>query len=654
MKLKQIKKVIWQASSWTVAGFILVSLPIHSIAQTRVSCVGTSITAGNGMGQPYPNFLPRLLGSGYTVHNDGQSGSGPAGYLTGNVIGNVFSFKPNMIIIEFGANDIKTGIWNKAAFVASYNQVIDDFLTITPKPQIWLMLPPPILPTNPYGMMADTMTKSVIPFIRSTAAQRGMNLIDVFDEMLEHTELLPDGCHPTSAGADTIAHIVYRHLLGKPIAALSDTLVPISYTIGGSKSTQSRQIAVVNTLPQPHISGAAIITKKHQWLTVSVDATKPDSQVLTNSVDPSSFTDSEQKLYDTVTVHFADSAIPDVTYRVLVWIRQSASISSVIITPDSALVPSNKPVRFTAVAYDQYGVPLANQPALTWSAIGGSISSTGLFTPAIASGDAKITASSIGNAVTGETHATIVTCQSGINFDFYAHAGITTVKDIASLTPTKSGTAAKISFQPVTTTDSFALRFNGYILAPVSGNYAFTIHTDGGAVLSIDNAVIADNDGNHNWTAQTGYATLKAGLHSIEALYHNQLGNGGNKLLDIEWQGPGWLINFIPDSAFFRGTTGTIVSHEQIAHANNPEMITSLSTLRNGFAVTVPNGRNWVLGLYTLDGTRIAEYSGKGIGFVSHENKIAQNGFVVARLRAGSAAVVSKNLFVQSGSLHQR
>jgi lysophospholipase L1-like esterase len=232
-----MKSQLVQRALWILTGLATLCLPTQSFAQIKVSCVGTSITAGNGMGVSYPNFLPQLLGPGYSVHNDGQSGSGPAGYLTGPVIGDVYSFKPDIIIIEFGANDIKTGIWNKASFVASYNQVVDNFLAITPKPQIWLMLPPPILPTNPYGMIADTMTKAVIPFIRSTASQRGLNLIDVYDEMLKHTELLPDGCHPTSAGSDTIAHVVYRHLLGIPVVNLTDTIVTFDYNVGSPKST---------------------------------------------------------------------------------------------------------------------------------------------------------------------------------------------------------------------------------------------------------------------------------------------------------------------------------------------------------------------------------------------------------------------------------
>src|SRR3954469_5797170 len=47
-------------------------------AQSHVTCVGDSITFGNGTSMPsnaYPSVLQGLLGAGYTVENDGHSGA---------------------------------------------------------------------------------------------------------------------------------------------------------------------------------------------------------------------------------------------------------------------------------------------------------------------------------------------------------------------------------------------------------------------------------------------------------------------------------------------------------------------------------------------------------------------------------------------------
>jgi hypothetical protein len=83
-------------------------------------------------------------------------------------------------------------------------------------------------------------------------------------------------------------------------------------------------------------------------------------------------------------------------------------LTSIIVTPSSATVPSGAPQQFTATALDQFGVALAPQPSFSWTVSGGgSINSAGLFTAgSTAGGPYTVTASSGG--VSGTAGVTII------------------------------------------------------------------------------------------------------------------------------------------------------------------------------------------------------------------------------------------------------
>ena len=78
-------------------------------SQTRVVCVGNSITEGYGLTnstQPYPYQLGLLLGSGFNVSNFGCSGkcmfrNDAATYWTTNQFTNAKNTDPNIVIIKY-------------------------------------------------------------------------------------------------------------------------------------------------------------------------------------------------------------------------------------------------------------------------------------------------------------------------------------------------------------------------------------------------------------------------------------------------------------------------------------------------------------------------------------------------------------------------
>jgi hypothetical protein len=178
--------------------------------------------------------------------------------------------------------------------------------------------------------------------------------------------------------------------LTQPLMKLSDSVISVSYDIGAQKAVKTATITVKNTAALFPYSGTVTVSKKSSWLTVTVDASHPDSQVITNSIDPASFQNADTKYYDTVTVHAAGAKVVDQTFRVVVWVRPAAVLTSVSLTPASNTITNTQSIQFVAVALDQFSLPMVPQPALTWSSTGGSIDANGLFKGCIGSYTASV------------------------------------------------------------------------------------------------------------------------------------------------------------------------------------------------------------------------------------------------------------------------
>jgi pimeloyl-ACP methyl ester carboxylesterase len=427
---------------------------------------------------------------------------------------------------------------------------------------------------------------------------------------------------------------------------LSDTLVTINIEMGKPHSIQTRAISVVNVYPAEHLSGPVTIMHKSSWLSVSINAANPDSQVLTNTIDASLLPDIEQKYYDTVIVHAGNGSIQDQSYRIFMWIREEPILKDFSIIPgDSGSLSSSTPFRFSAVAKDQYGTPLSPQPAITWSATGGSIDENGVFTPAGVSAVARIIASTQGNASFKDTvTAFIIPSSKGLACDIYNHQYITTVNTIASLTPSKSMIADSISLQPASTTaDSFALRYSGYLFVPASGSYTFYLTSDDGSALFIDGNKIIDNDGPHGAGLKSKAVTLGWGLHAISVLFFEQ---GWGQVLILNWQVPGLTGSAgpIPDSLLFNRPNGATEMSKNIDDIH-PGLVSGgsadIRVKSNGLIVDAPEGLKWELELFTLNGSKIIQHSGTGtaiVPFVKHQ--FSSSNFLISRIRTVAGVAV--------------
>lgn len=202
----------------------------------KLACIGNSITAGG-----YPAKLATRLGAGFQVQNSGVSGTtllkrGDKPYWTQGKLGEVFTFKPDIITIKLGTNDSKSQNWAfKADYAKDLAALVDTLRTISSKPQIWLCLPSPSFSTGS-GINGNIIKNEIIPLIRQVASDKKTELIDIQTPLTPYPALFPDQVHPNDAGSDSIAAIIYRNLAAKAvrIASIGNSITQYVGTVEGT------------------------------------------------------------------------------------------------------------------------------------------------------------------------------------------------------------------------------------------------------------------------------------------------------------------------------------------------------------------------------------------------------------------------------------
>lgn len=184
-------------------------------AQIKVACIGNSITRNSS----YVPRLQELLGSNFTVENDGYPGitmlkNGDYSYWTLGSLSQVFAFQPDIVTIKLGTNDTKIQNWAQygSEFRQDYEAMIDTLNTLSTKPKIFPVLPVPSF-ANGSGIRDSVLVNYIIPIISAIGLSRGLVVIDAYTPLLPFSSYFPDGVHPDTAGADTIAHVIYRSII---------------------------------------------------------------------------------------------------------------------------------------------------------------------------------------------------------------------------------------------------------------------------------------------------------------------------------------------------------------------------------------------------------------------------------------------------------
>lgn len=191
--------------------------------QTKVACVGDSITFGVGAGKgwDYPSQLQRMLGTdSYLVRNFGVSGAtllrhGDKPYEKQPAFKAAVDFKPDILVIMLGTNDTKSWNWwpYPGQFEPDYRWLVSQFADTNPS-NIFVSRPTWVSGTNRF-CIDESVIQMEIPIIDKIAADMHLREIDMHAALLGHPEALKDTVHPTAAGATLMAKAAYKAITGK-------------------------------------------------------------------------------------------------------------------------------------------------------------------------------------------------------------------------------------------------------------------------------------------------------------------------------------------------------------------------------------------------------------------------------------------------------
>lgn len=218
-----------------LTGLIFLSLVVSALASpVRVACVGDSITWGYGISNRenncYPTQLGVILGTNWEVRNFGVNATtllhqGDLPYVRQPAYTETLEFKPDVVVIDFGANDSKhpgdgsldaakaVNNWQyKTDFVDDYEEMIAAFRQVNPAVEIFICLPTPDYPGR-WGINDKTIRVEMIPMIQRVAKKSDVTVIDLYTALSNRKLMFPDTVHPNAAGAKLMAMEVYRVLI---------------------------------------------------------------------------------------------------------------------------------------------------------------------------------------------------------------------------------------------------------------------------------------------------------------------------------------------------------------------------------------------------------------------------------------------------------
>ena len=133
---------------------------------------------------------------------------------------------PDVVILQFGANDAKPEFWDSSKFITDYVDMIKLFRHLNSTPDIYVMIPPPIYKEG-WGIKMEILNKEipklVMPKIASLTSTRlinvfsmlggDSNIVNEYYYNNTQTGSLNDGLHLTELGYEKIAIMVGYELV---------------------------------------------------------------------------------------------------------------------------------------------------------------------------------------------------------------------------------------------------------------------------------------------------------------------------------------------------------------------------------------------------------------------------------------------------------
>lgn len=190
-------------------------------AQTRVACIGNSITYGHGIEDrehdTYPAQLQALLGPDYQVENFGVSGTtaqkeGDFPWVSTKEYQNAKSFNPQICVIKLGTNDSKPQNWvSTERFINNLEALATEFEQLPSHPKIIICLPVKAFEIR-WSIHDDIIKTYELPAIKKMAKKHHWPLINLYKTTKKLQQFFPDGIHPNPEGAGVIAKEVRKKM----------------------------------------------------------------------------------------------------------------------------------------------------------------------------------------------------------------------------------------------------------------------------------------------------------------------------------------------------------------------------------------------------------------------------------------------------------
>lgn len=207
-----------------LAGLLMLSMQLPAQVQTKVACVGNSITYGAGVANreknSYPAQLQVYLGDKYRVENFGQNGAtavnrGDHPYTRTEVYRQSLDFNPDIVLIKLGTNDSKPqNMKHLKQFKNDYRRLVQTYKDLPSHPRVILLTPlKSYLPDE--SSISDKRCRDILtPLIRELAEEEKVECIDMYAVLGETWDaaLLPDRLHPSSLGDSRMAEHLYHYL----------------------------------------------------------------------------------------------------------------------------------------------------------------------------------------------------------------------------------------------------------------------------------------------------------------------------------------------------------------------------------------------------------------------------------------------------------
>lgn len=185
----------------------------------KLACVGDSITWGftivNRGKYSYPAVLQQLLGEGFEVRNFGHNDAAArfdadTPYVSKKAYRDSLAWEPDIVLLMLGTNDTKPWNWNPGIFREDYLRLVESYLALPSHPRVVLIAPIRIFKLIPVTILnPDVLEEGVRPAIRDIAAQKGLQLIDLYD-LFDSPRFCRDGVHPQRDGARLLAEALFR------------------------------------------------------------------------------------------------------------------------------------------------------------------------------------------------------------------------------------------------------------------------------------------------------------------------------------------------------------------------------------------------------------------------------------------------------------